>query len=59
MHKFSWIALTVLLLGVGLTPTGCVVYSDTRSLVGNIAPDFALKSADGQDIKLSDEKERS
>jgi peroxiredoxin len=54
-HKFSIIALTVLLLGVGLSLTGCMD-RDTSSLVGNTAPDFALKSADGQDIKLSDEK---
>jgi thiol-disulfide isomerase/thioredoxin len=55
MQKLLCIALAVLALGFGLSLTARGD-DNTNSLVGNAAPDFALKTADGQDFKLSDQK---
>jgi len=51
MRKLLWIASAVLALGVGLSLTARGD-DDTNSLVGNAAPDFALKTADGQGLQV-------
>jgi thiol-disulfide isomerase/thioredoxin len=55
MKKLWIVALAILALGIGLNLTARGD-DDANSLVGNAAPDFALKTADGQDFKLSDQK---
>jgi thiol-disulfide isomerase/thioredoxin len=56
MQKLFLITLTVIALGLGLSLIARGDDSDTNSLVGKAAPEIALKTLDGQDFTLSDQK---